>query len=333
MSCPEDGDKITHRFTTWFLADTQTAWTIGCAVYLYRFVLGMQRQEPSFGRNNIYLHIVCWGIPITVMVVGWLIAAYGPEYGPWCGLKDPLTDLLMVDLWIFVALLILIMLYSIVVFKLYKMVQIAERTHSENENIRKSNEEIKRVMRFIGIYPIAYCLQWTGYALFKLGFVPISWGYLMCLVITVNFGGCYNFVLYGRLLFNQLRRSKEDETIYHNSSHTVNDRLRLQQKQQVASISPQTSVLAPSSIGHITPSVSFEVSTMGQGIDIREWGKGRKFKMIVIRYRIDAGKVEFRYLRSSKVVFNFGKVIFGNFICDTILMLLTMLITYVKVPP
>ena len=151
----------------------------------------MQRFEPTFGRHNGYLHISCWGIPTMVMVTGWLIGAFGPESGPWCGLRNPLTDLLMVDLWIFVALLILIVLYSIVLIKLNKTLRIAQRTHSDNAGIRENNERIKKAMRFIGIYPIAYCLQWTGYALFKLGFIPFSWGYLMCLVITVNLGGLF----------------------------------------------------------------------------------------------------------------------------------------------
>ena len=153
----------------------------------------MKKGEPSFGPNNVYLQIACWGVPVMIMVIGWMIGAYAPEAGPWCGLPDPLTDLLMVDLWIFVALLILIVLYSIVLFKLWKMVKFNEEKHGGNVRIKRSNDRIKRVMRFIGIYPIAYCLQWTGYGLFKLGLVPLSWGYLMYLVITVNFGGTLSF--------------------------------------------------------------------------------------------------------------------------------------------
>merc|ERR1712087_15751 len=111
----------------------------------------------------------------------------------------------VVDLWIFVALIVLAVLYGIVLFKLYRMTK--EGDDENEEHTRKKNERIKRVMAFIGIYPIAYLFQWLAYALFKLDLIEATWGFLLYLVVTTNFGGCYNFLLYGRLLFNQIKRS------------------------------------------------------------------------------------------------------------------------------
>merc|ERR1712228_77155 len=53
-----------------FWINVQTAWTIGCAVYLYRFLLGSKMAQPTFGKNNIYLKCACWGVPILLFLIG-----------------------------------------------------------------------------------------------------------------------------------------------------------------------------------------------------------------------------------------------------------------------
>merc|ERR1712228_880344 len=162
-----------------FWINVQTAWTIGCAVYLYRFLLGSKMAQPTFGKNNIYLKCACWGVPILLL---------------------------------FIALIVLSVLYSIIIYKLFKILRENElKNTDDNAAITKANDRIKGVIRMIGIYPIAYICQWFAYALLKLGLIELTWGVLIYIVLTTNFGGCFNCLLYGPLLFNQIKRSKEKE--------------------------------------------------------------------------------------------------------------------------
>merc|ERR1711971_186274 len=123
---------------------------------------------------------------------------------------DPLIDLVLVDLWLFMALCVLMVLYSIIIYKLLRIVRENEAKNTDaNKAIDDTNDRIKRVIRMIGIYPIAYFCQWFAYALLKLGWIQLSWPVLIYIVLTTNFGGCFNCLLYGPLLFNQIKRAKE----------------------------------------------------------------------------------------------------------------------------
>ena len=68
-----------------FSINCQTTWALGTAFYLTQTII--RSKEPSFGKHNIYIHLPCWGIPLIILIVGFIYDVYGIE-GPWCGIKD-----------------------------------------------------------------------------------------------------------------------------------------------------------------------------------------------------------------------------------------------------
>jgi len=193
-----------------FWINMQTAYAIGCAVYLSLFFSGFNKSEPSFGRNNVYFHVCCWGVPLLLFIIGWSLGVYGQE-SAWCGITDPVADLFLVDLWMMFALVFLVACYSYVVWKLCQGIRDAESSTDSDDTaaVKKHTDKMWKVIRSIGIYPIAYFVQWFLYGLFKLQALPqSSFGLILVIVFVTNAGGLFNLFLYGPLLFNQIRRAK-----------------------------------------------------------------------------------------------------------------------------
>lgn len=71
-----------------FSINCQTAWVLGTAFFLSYTII--KAKEPSFGQYNLKIHIPCWGIPFTIMVIGFGYNVYRIEWA-WCGIKDPLV--------------------------------------------------------------------------------------------------------------------------------------------------------------------------------------------------------------------------------------------------
>ena len=69
-----------------FSINCQTAWALGTAFYLSNTII--RQKEISFGKYNLYIHIPCWGIPLLILIIGFVYDVYGLE-GAWCGITDP----------------------------------------------------------------------------------------------------------------------------------------------------------------------------------------------------------------------------------------------------
>eukprot|EP01083_Nonionella_stella_P219681 786661_1 len=187
-----------------FSINCQTAWALAIALYLNRTIFNGSKREPSFGKNNIYLHIFCWGIPTIILIFGFIFNVYGVE-GPWCGINNPTTDIFMVDIWMVFTIIILIVNYSAIIYKLHS-VTIIQKQHKND--IAHFSKRIKKVIRTIGLYPIAYFIQWLAYALYKTAIIPHTFSSAVCVVLTANMGGIFNLFLYGPLLLNQVKREE-----------------------------------------------------------------------------------------------------------------------------
>lgn len=185
-----------------FSINCQTAWALATALYLNKSIFNQLGEPPQFGKHNIYLHIFCWGIPSIMFIFGFIFNIYGVE-GPWCGIKNPIIDVFIVDIWMVFALIILIFNYSWIAYKLHSIAKIVAKNNNDN-----NDNDIKKVIRTIGLYPIAYFIQWLIYALYKTKIMPRTYGTALGVVTTANCGGIYNLFLYGPLLLNQIKREK-----------------------------------------------------------------------------------------------------------------------------
>ena len=137
-----------------FWINCQTAWALSISIYLYFRISdpfkSTNEKSDTFGPGNIYLHLFCWGVPTIILIIGFIIDVYDVE-GPWCGIPSTLPDFLMVDLWICLTVIIMVILYGIIIYKLHSMM-----IKSDNSaQIRRT----KRVIRNIGLYPLAYVIQ------------------------------------------------------------------------------------------------------------------------------------------------------------------------------
>eukprot|EP00485_Elphidium_margaritaceum_P007545 CAMPEP_0202692912 /NCGR_PEP_ID=MMETSP1385-20130828/7169_1 /ASSEMBLY_ACC=CAM_ASM_000861 /TAXON_ID=933848 /ORGANISM="Elphidium margaritaceum" /LENGTH=561 /DNA_ID=CAMNT_0049348519 /DNA_START=82 /DNA_END=1764 /DNA_ORIENTATION=- len=197
-----------------FWTNAQTAWACGVAIYLYRCVFSSSSNSPTFGPNNVFLHLCCWGVPAAALATGFVLDVYGVE-GAWCGIPDHFTDTLMVNAWIWVAFIFLVAIYAMICFKLRATVQNASCGLGK-KSYMEQQKKMRKVMRTIGLYPVAYVVQWHAYSLYKMGVLPVSFGIYIYVVLTANSGGIFNVVLYGQMLWNQVKRNKhtaiKDET-------------------------------------------------------------------------------------------------------------------------
>ena len=171
--------------------------------------------QPTFGRNNIYLHLCCWGIPFISYLIGWAIGAYGVEFA-YCGVVSPKIDLFLIFIPMLTTFVVLAITYGTIVYKMtMNLRQIRDRSHSLSESMKNSNERMQRVIRSIGLYPFAYLMQWFLKGILKLELFSVqgngAFVYLMFMVTCVNSGGCFNCLLYGPLLWNQLHRERRKE--------------------------------------------------------------------------------------------------------------------------
>ena len=181
-----------------FLINCQTWWAFAVAIYLHKSIFKVTIHDRiTFGKHNIYLHILCWGIPTIILIIGFIFNVYGVE-GPWCGIPNPLTDILMVDMWMVLIIIILVIIYTNIIWKLHG---IAKQNEDDNN--------IKKAMRTIGLYPVAYFIQWVAYVLYKTYVIPRTFATVLWVVICGNSGGIFNLFLYGPLLFNQIKRERQ----------------------------------------------------------------------------------------------------------------------------
>lgn len=214
MSCTRLNCALHLVLSNHFSSMLKPAWALACAVYFTRSLLSNGRSPPTFGPHNVYLHLCCWGFPFIACCIGWSLRAYGPEYAN-CGVVNPIVDLYLIDLWMFLAISSLILLYGTIIFKMTKALR-DSRSEDASNRIKQSNARMQRVIRNIGLYPLAYLVQWFGYGLLKLALVNVTktdagFVYLMFAVTCTNSGGCFNSLLYGQMLWRQIKRHRGKE--------------------------------------------------------------------------------------------------------------------------
>eukprot|EP00484_Ammonia_sp_Unknown_P005922 CAMPEP_0197072090 /NCGR_PEP_ID=MMETSP1384-20130603/209923_1 /TAXON_ID=29189 /ORGANISM="Ammonia sp." /LENGTH=351 /DNA_ID=CAMNT_0042510905 /DNA_START=155 /DNA_END=1210 /DNA_ORIENTATION=- len=201
-----------------FLINCQTAWALGVALYLNRCIFNGTMVEPTFGPKNVYLHLCCWGIPLIALIFGFAYDVYGVE-GPWCGVPDHLVDLLMVDMWIALALIILLVNYCCIA---YKLLSVYGRVDSHGySHAAESQRKVHSIITTIGLYPVAYFIQWLAYALFKTHAIEQTYGAVLWVVTTANLGGIFNLCLYGPLLFRQVKRGLRKQATLKSMSNSM----------------------------------------------------------------------------------------------------------------
>ena len=124
----------------------------------------------------------------------------------------------MVDIWIVFAFVVLLCNYGVIIFELRRKARKMRRRssaagHGGQESAHdKVNQKIKKVIRTVGLYPLAYIFQWHAYGMLKTGVIAVTFPNIIWVVTTANLGGVYNLCLYGPMLWNQARlqeRKKE----------------------------------------------------------------------------------------------------------------------------
>jgi len=220
-----------------FLINCQTAWALGVAVYLNRSIFNRGKIEPQFGPKNVYLHLCCWGIPFIALIFGFAFDVYGVE-GPWCGVPDPLVDFLMVDLWLVLALTILLFNYGWIAYKLRSVYHRTDSGTAANTRAASTQKRVNQIVRTIGLYPVAYFIQWFAYTLFKTQAIEQTYGAVLWVVTTANLGGIFNLCLYGPLLFRQVRRTLRHE---HSQQKSTNSSIQIGDQQSTTNAATQSS--------------------------------------------------------------------------------------------
>ena len=189
-----------------FFINCQTVWALATAIYLHKSIFKQSKHEKiAMVKQNMYLHISCWGAPTIILCFGFIFDVYGVE-GPWCGIPDRLTDIFMVDIWMCITIMMLVTIYSDMLWKLYQI----SKYETGGNGLENSNERVKKAIRTIGLYPIAYLVQWLAVILYKVYIIPRTFGTGLWVVICGNCGGIFNLILYGPMLLNQIKREKQE---------------------------------------------------------------------------------------------------------------------------
>ena len=193
-----------------FGVNIQTAWALGVSTYLIRTIFNASGEEIMFGKHNVYLHAFCWGAPLIIFFFGFIFDAYGKSLGPWCDVADPATHFLMVDVWMVIVILALIVNYGLIIYKLGSVINLSssKKCKANERNYGTLHCRMKKVMRTVGLYPIAFIAQWFAYMIYLTNVVPQTYAISLWVVITGNCGGIFNLFLYGPLLLNQIKNEK-----------------------------------------------------------------------------------------------------------------------------
>mmetsp|Transcript_46829 Transcript_46829/g.77760 ORF Transcript_46829/g.77760 Transcript_46829/m.77760 type:complete len:331 (-) Transcript_46829:174-1166(-) len=182
-----------------FFINCQTTWALSVAFFVNRSVLA--ERVPTYGPHNVYLHAFCWGVPLIILVGGFAFDVYGVE-GPWCGITNHVTDFWMVDVWMSIAICLLAVNYAWIIYHIFKVMKKRQHVHAKNS----SRKAIRNALPIMSLFPVAYALQWIFYGLYKTHVLANTYGNVLLVVCTANMGGVYNFALYGRMLFNFIRK-------------------------------------------------------------------------------------------------------------------------------
>ena len=228
--------SVTHNYIfsdTWciifgsmktFGVNIHSAWALGVSVYLIRTIYYHAGDEMTFGKHNIYLHACCWGAPLIIFFFGFIFNTYGKSLGPWCDVADPGTHFLMVDIWMVLVIFALIINYGLIIYKLRRVIKTSgPKSKTANEhNYDRMHTRMKKVMRMVGFYPVAFIAQWFAYMVYLTNLVPQTYATTLWVVSNANCGGIFNLFLYGPLLLNQIR------------SHDRSDRIRKSAKRVIS---------------------------------------------------------------------------------------------------
>ncbi|KAJ1551916.1 hypothetical protein HK405_013411, partial [Cladochytrium tenue] len=74
---------IVLGFGTFLGANTAPFWVSACAVYIHLLIV--RDVRPNVGPGGLWLHLVCWGIPLIINIVALALGKFGRE-ALWCGL-------------------------------------------------------------------------------------------------------------------------------------------------------------------------------------------------------------------------------------------------------
>eukprot|EP01084_Bolivina_argentea_P179902 310839_1 len=193
-----------------FFINGQTIWAIAIAFFVNYCVRNAHSPQDDYKYFNIILHCVCWGIPSIILIFGYAFNVYGIE-GPWCGIVDPDTHLLMLDLWILIADCVLIVVYSWTGLYIYKIVSYIQKQRGTDDDMNNRAvyglQKIKKTMQSLPWFPVVYVTQWSVYLLWTF-VLERTWTLTMLVVIIGNCGGMMNFIVFLPLLINPVKKAK-----------------------------------------------------------------------------------------------------------------------------
>ena len=116
-------------------------------------------------------------------------------------------------MWVGISCCLLTICYSIISCYLYKLA----KTHQFK---KEHTTEIWEVISKLGLYPLVYIFQWSGYGLLKLHLIEPTFTNLLIVVCTANTGGMLNFLIYYPLLLRQIIRHQTAQYKTHSSKNS-----------------------------------------------------------------------------------------------------------------
>ena len=112
-------------------------------------------------KKNIYMHLFCWCTPSIILFSGFIFKTYGKSSGPWCEIvADPQTHFFMVSIWMIIVMVALIVNYGFIVYKLRSVILSTGWNGGEDGNYNRLHVRMRKVMRTVGFYPVAFMTQW-----------------------------------------------------------------------------------------------------------------------------------------------------------------------------
>jgi len=186
----------------WNFGDLASAfWALTIAIYSVMF--GIYNKDYKY--FEVVAHICCWGGAALFSFLGFSQPTASSDYAPyyddtgqhvWCWVSPYyLTQrITLLYLWIFIVMILLIIAYSIMGYKLNQIIK--KSLNMERESVKQS-KHIKTVFRKMAGYPFVFFVVFAPITVDRLLInVNVPFNYLMFAISIYASNGFWNSILY-----------------------------------------------------------------------------------------------------------------------------------------
>lgn len=217
-------------FGTVFSMNIPSFCVSACSLCIYQTLV--RKSKLDFGPYDWQLLLACYALPFVIGLIPFQWDGYANE-GAWCGLPYGRDLLYFNSLFIFGALLLNMIIYSLTYISLKKMAG----------DKKKHREGVQEFAKQLPIFVAIFIVQWIPYAIYAIMFEvkTFIYQYNVFTVIMVNSGGFLNALAYGNLI--RSAKSNHDSALKTSKAASKND-APSNPHVDFSSIHPPTRILA-----------------------------------------------------------------------------------------